>query len=106
MNVPFMTKEILFAFDIEPGKWQLESVIASKGGQMVIPSGNRYLFEVVDGKGNFMGKIKSTINPFESLINVNNNQKSEIKSEVDGLMGNEFPDFDTTTTVIIDFIKE
>jgi hypothetical protein len=106
MNVPFMTKEILFAFNIEPGRWQLESVIASKGGQMVIPSANRYVFEVMDGKGNFMGKIKSTVNPFDAIINVDNSLKVEIKSEVDGLMGNEFPDFDSTSTTIINFTKE
>lgn len=106
MSVPFMKKEILFAFHIDPGHWVLESVIASKGGQTVIPTGYHHTFEVVEGKGNYMGVISSTVNPFSSLIDVANDQRAESKQDTDAKMSAEFPTFEAANTVLIAFQKK
>ena len=106
LSVPFMTKEILFAFQVDPGKWRLESVIATKGGQTVIPTGPQYTFEVFEGKGNYMGRIKTTINPFAPIFNAENNLSAENKTEIDEKMGGEFPNFDASSTVLIGFNQD
>jgi hypothetical protein len=106
MSVPFSTKEILFAFEIDPGKWQLESIVVSKGGQAVIPTGPRHTFEVVEGKGNYLGTIKGSVNPFEAIVGVDNFRRTEDKAAVDEQMGSKFPTFDSAATTSIIFAKE
>jgi hypothetical protein len=106
MGLPFSTKKLLFAFQVDPGKWELESIVASKGGQMAVPTGPKYAFEVSEGKGNFMGLIRGTINPFDAITRVDDSQRADSKTEVDAKMGEEFPKFDTTATVLIRFAKE
>lgn len=96
IGIPFRTKEILFAFDIAPGAWNLNSVSVKSGGQFYVTMIEENVV-IQPGKGHYLGRF--TVSGTDTKLE--NFPGGEGKGEVDRMMRKEYPSLDPDETVVI-----
>jgi hypothetical protein len=98
-GVPFKSNELLFAFEIPEGKWNLYNMVVKKGGGSLVTVIDRDV-NISGGKGYYLGNFEVTENHFQPQIGMMGEptKVTQEKNEVDEEMKNDFPEFAVENT--------